>query len=248
MLEILHDYGIMLLVGQYPQGPLGGLALTIIIALLALIASFPLAVLIGLARTSSVAPIRNVAMGYTYVVRAIPLLLLIFWTYFAVPLITGVNISGFVTMLVALVVYEGAYLGEVVRAGINAVPKGQVEAARAIGMSYGQCMRKIVLPQALFNMLPSILNQFIMITKNTSLAYLIGTQEVTFAAYQINNQLLTQPFQVYALLAGFYFVLCFSLSRLAKWLEDTINRKRLGTASAADDGLEVNAVLVGQNK
>jgi ABC-type amino acid transport system permease subunit len=113
-------------------------------------------------------------MGYTYVVRAIPLLLLIFWTYFAVPLITGVNISGFVTMLVALVVYEGAYLGEVVRAGINAVPKGQVEAARAIGMSYGQCMRKIVLPQALFNMLPSILNQFIMITKNTSLAYLIG--------------------------------------------------------------------------
>lgn len=248
MLDILHDYGILLLLGQYPQGPLGGLALTIIMALLALIASFPLAVLIGLARTSSIAPIRNMAMGYTYVVRAIPLLLLIFWTYFAVPLITGINISGFVTMLVALVVYEGAYLGEVVRAGINAVPKGQVEAARAIGMSYGQCMRKIVLPQALFNMLPSILNQFIMITKNTSLAYLIGTQEVTFAAYQINNQLLTQPFEVYALLAGFYFVLCFSLSRLAKWLEDSINRKRLGTASAKDDSVEENPVLVGQPK
>ncbi|MET0125584.1 MAG: amino acid ABC transporter permease [Pseudomonas caspiana] len=248
MLEILHDYGILLLIGQYPQGPLGGLALTVIIALLALIISFPLAVMMGLARTSSIAPIRNVAMGYTYVVRAIPLLLLIFWCYFAVPLITGINISGFVTMLVALVVYEGAYLGEVVRAGINAVPKGQVEAARAIGMSYGQCMRKIVLPQALFNMLPSILNQFIMITKNTSLAYLIGTQEVTFAAYQINNQLLTQPFEVYALLAGFYFVLCFSLSRLAKWLEDTINRKRLGSARATDDSVEENPVLVGQPK
>lgn len=248
MLDILHDYGIMLLIGQYPQGPLGGLALTVIMALLALIASFPLAVLIGLARTSTIAPVRNIAMGYTYVVRAIPLLLLIFWTYFAVPLITGYNISGFITMIVALVVYEGAYLGEVVRAGINAVPKGQVEAARAMGMSYWQCMRKIVLPQALFNMLPSILNQFIMITKNTSLAYLIGTQEVTFAAYQINNQLLTQPFQVYALLAGFYFVLCFSLSRLAKWLEHTIDRKRLGAPRNNVASVKANQVLAGQPK
>ena len=80
MLDILHDYGIMLLIGQYQQGQLGGLALTVIMALLALIASFPLAVLIGLARTSTIAPVRNIAMGYTYVVRAIPLLLLIFWT------------------------------------------------------------------------------------------------------------------------------------------------------------------------
>jgi polar amino acid transport system permease protein len=248
MFDILHDYGVLLLVGQYPQGPLGGLALTIILALAALIASFPVAVCIGLARTSSIAPLRNVALAYTYVVRAIPLLLLIFWTYFAVPLITGYNISGTVTMVVALVVYEGAYLGEVVRAGINAVPSGQVEAARAMGMSYGQCMRKVVLPQALFNMLPSILNQFIMITKNTSLAYLIGTQEITFAAYQINNQLLTQPFQVYALLAGFYFVLCFSLSRLAKWLENTIERKRSGAGQpAAGQGTE-DTLLLGQVK
>lgn len=248
MLDILHDYGVLLLIGQYPQGPLGGLALTVILAFFSLVASFPLAILIGLARTSSIKPIRHAALGYTYVVRAIPLLLLIFWTYFAVPLITGFNISGTVTMVVALVVYEGAYLGEVVRAGIDAVSKGQVEAARALGMSYGQCMRKIVLPQALFNMLPSILNQFIMITKNTSLAYLIGTQEITFAAYQINNQLLTKPFQVYALLAGFYFVLCFSLSRLAKWLEDTINRKRLGAGTANASRGEERQFLLGQPK
>jgi polar amino acid transport system permease protein len=97
-------------------------------------------------------------------------------------------------------------------------------------------------------MLPSILNQFIMITKNTSLAYLIGTQEVTFAAYQINNQLLTQPFQVYALLAGFYFVLCFSLSRLAKWLEHTIDRKRLGAPRNNVASVEANQVLAGQPK
>jgi polar amino acid transport system permease protein len=246
MFDILHDYGILLLIGQYPQGPLGGLALTVLMALAALVASFPVAIAIGLARTSAITPLRNTALAYTYVVRAVPLLLLIFWTYFAVPLITGYNISGTLTMVVALVVYEGAYLGEVVR--INAVPCGQAEAARAMGMSYSQCMRKVVLPQALFNMLPSILNQFIMITKNTSLAYLIGTQEVTFAAYQINNQLLTQPFQVYALLASFYFILCFSLSRLATWLEKAIERKRAGVGKqSAGEGTN-DSILLGQAK
>lgn len=248
MLDILHDYGILLLVGQYPQGPLGGLALTVLMALAALVASFPVAIAIGLGRTSAITPLRNTALAYTYVVRAIPLLLLIFWTYFAIPLITGYNISGTLTMVVALVVYEGAYLGEVVRAGINAVPQGQIEVARAMGMSYSQCMRKVVLPQALFNMLPSILNQFIMITKNTSLAYLIGTQEITFAAYQINNQLLTQPFQVYALLAGFYFVLCFSLSRLANWLEQAIERKRSGAGKRSAGKSTDDTILLGQAK
>ena len=248
MLDILHDYGILLLVGQHPQGPLGGLALTVLMALAALVASFPVAIVIGLGRTSAITPLRNTALAYTYVVRAIPLLLLIFWTYFAIPLITGYNISGTLTMVVALVVYEGAYLGEVVRAGINAVPQGQIEAARAMGMSYSQCMRKVVLPQALFNMLPSILNQFIMITKNTSLAYLIGTQEITFAAYQINNQLLTQPFQVYALLAGFYFVLCFSLSRLANWLEQAIERKRSGAGKRSAGKSTDDTILLGQAK
>ncbi|MEH3023621.1 MAG: amino acid ABC transporter permease [Pseudomonas oryzihabitans] len=248
MLDILHDYGVMLLVGQYPHGPLGGLALTLVLALSSLVLAFPLAVGIGLARTSSLAFVRNLATGYTFVVRSIPLLLLIFWAYFVIPLITGVNISGTVTMVVALVVYEGAFLGEVVRAGIDAVPRGQMEAARAIGMSYGQAMRKVVLPQALFNMLPSIVNQFILITKNTSLAYLIGTQELTFAAYQVNNQLLTQPFQVYLLLAGFYFVLCFSLSRLAKWLEVAIGRQRAGIPSTATGTAEGHTLLLGQGK
>lgn len=247
MLEILHDYGVMLLVGQYPQGPLGGLALTLLLAVASLVLAFPLAVAIGLARTSNVAAIRGLATGYTFLVRSIPLVLLIFWAYFVIPLITGVNISGSVTMVVALVVYEGAFLGEAVRAGINAIPKGQTEAARAIGMSYSQAMRKVVLPQALFNMLPSILNQFILITKNTSLAYLIGTQELTFAAYQVNNQLLTQPFQVYLLLAGFYFVLCFSLSRLARWLESAIGRKRAGAPRTGID-TDGHTVLAGQSK
>ncbi|BDM22271.1 amino acid ABC transporter permease [Pseudomonas shirazica] len=238
MIDIINEYGVMLMVGQFPNGPLGGLALTIVLAVTSLLVSFPLAICIGLARTSKIKAIYQVAAAYTYVVRAVPLVLLVFWAYFVVPLVTGYNISGFVTMVVALVLYEGAYLGEVIRAGIDSVNKGQTEAARALGMTYWQCMRKIILPQALFNMIPSILNQFVLITKNTSLAYLIGTQEVTFAAYQINNQLLTKPFQVYILLALCYFVLCFSLSRMAKWLEGYIGRKRSGVGRQSQNNID----------
>lgn len=238
MIDIINEYGVMLMVGQFPNGPLGGLALTIVLAVTSLLVSFPVAICIGLARTSKIKAVYQVAAAYTYVVRAVPLVLLVFWAYFVVPLVTGYNISGFVTMVVALVLYEGAYLGEVIRAGIDSVNKGQTEAARALGMTYWQCMRKIILPQALFNMIPSILNQFVLITKNTSLAYLIGTQEVTFAAYQVNNQLLTKPFQVYILLALCYFVLCFSLSRMAKWLEGYIGRKRSGVARQSQNNID----------
>lgn len=226
MLDILRHYGLLLLVGQYPEGPVGGLAMTLIMAVIALAAAFPFALITGLARTSPLRPIALVAAAYTCTVRGLPLLLLIFWAYFAVPLLTGMTVSGATTVVCALIFYEGAYLGESIRAAIDAIPRGQMEAARSLGMTYFQGMRKIVLPQALYNAIPSILNQFILITKNTSLAYIIGTQEVTFSAYQINTQLLTQPFQVYVILAAIYFVLCFSLSRLANLVEAVIKRSR----------------------
>jgi polar amino acid transport system permease protein len=117
-------------------------------------------------------------------------------------------------------------MGEVVRAGIEAIPKGQVEAARAIGMTYGQTMRKIVLPQALVNMTPSILNQFINLIKNTSLGYIISVNELTYAAYQVNAQLLTKPFEVYLILAATYFLICWSLSLAIGKLEKSINARR----------------------
>ncbi|CAN5495151.1 amino acid ABC transporter permease [soil metagenome] len=226
MLDILRDYGLILLIGQYPQGPLGGLAMTLILAAAALLLSFPLAVLVGIARTSPIRAVQWAAAAYANSVRGLPLLLVVFWAYFAVPLLTGGQVSATLMMLVALVVYESAYLGEIVRAGIAALPRGQQEAARTLGLGYWRTLRKVVLPQALYNMIPSMLNQFVVVVKNTSLAYVIGVDELTNAAYQVNGQLLTRPFEVYALLAITYFIVCFSLGRGVAAVERRIGAAR----------------------
>lgn len=226
MFAILHDYGLILLIGQYPQGPLGGLCMTLILAAAALVISFPLAVLVGIARTSPFKVVARCAAFYANTVRGLPLLLLVFWSYFVVPLLFGSSVNATAVMLVALVIYESAYLGEIVRAGIAALPRGQTEAARTLGMSYGKTMRKVILPQALYNMIPSMMNEFVVVVKNTSLAYVIGVDELTNAAYQVNSQLLTRPFEVYALLALTYFTVCFLLSRAVEALERRITRSR----------------------
>jgi polar amino acid transport system permease protein len=232
ILEILRTYGMQLLVGGFPKGPLGGLALTLLLAVAGLVCAFPLAVLIGIARTSSSRVVAWPAAALVHSVRAVPILMLLFWAYFVLPLMTGKTISGVTTLVCALVVYEMAYIGEVVKAGILAVPKGEVEAARSLGLGYFRTLRHIVLPQALVNMLPSILNQFVALIKNTSLGYIISVNELTFSAYQINNQLLTKPFQVYFILAMMYFLICFTLSSLVGRLERRIQSNRAAPSAA----------------
>lgn len=230
MIEILSQYGQLLLVGQYPDGPLGGLALTLAMSLAALLLAFPVAVIVAIARSSPIPAVRRAASIYVTAVRGLPLLLIIFWSYFMLPLLTGVKASATATVICALVIYEGAYLGEAIRAALGALPKGQAEAARSLGMSYALTLWKVILPQALFNCLPSMMNQFVLIVKNTSLAHIIGAHEVTFSANSINAQLLTRPFEVYFILAAIYFVLCYSLGRLARLLERRVLRKRMGQA------------------
>ncbi|MCG8709149.1 amino acid ABC transporter permease [Brenneria sp. 4F2] len=226
MLSIFINYRDLILVGGYPDGPLGGLALTLLMALTGLICSFPLAVLIGIARNSKYKIIYIPITLFTSVIRGLPVLMLVFWSYFAVPLISGHSISGIKTLVFALIIYEMAFLGEVVSAGIKSIPKGQVEAARTLGISYPRTMFEIILPQALFNMIPSILNQFINLIKNTSLGYVIGVAELTYSAYQVNTLELTKPLQVFGVLAIIYFIVCFSLTQLVGKLERVIQRKR----------------------
>lgn len=229
--QILREYGLQLLIGGFPQGPLGGLALTLVLAVTGLVCAFPLAVLFGIARTSSLPWIAWPAAVIVHSLRGLPVLMLLFWAYFIVPLVTGQSISGVTTMICALVAYETAFLSEVIKGGILAIPKGEVEASRSLGLGYFQTMRHVVLPQALVNMVPSILNQLISLIKNTSLGYIISVNELTFSAYQINTQLLTKPFQVYFILAMIYFILCYALSTLVGQLEKRIRDNR-GTPAA----------------
>jgi polar amino acid transport system permease protein len=230
---ILRDYGLLLLIGQYPSGALGGLALTFILAVLGVALAFPLGVGLALARVSPYRLLYWPATAVIYVMRGLPLIMLIFWVYFFLPVILGRPVSGFSTLLATLVIYEAAYLAEIVRAGIDSLPRGQMEAARAVGLTYMQAMRKVVLPQAIYNMVPAMLSQFVSTIKETSLGYVISVNELTFAANQVNSTLLTKPFPVFAVLAAIYFLLCFSLTQLARQLEKRVARRRAGTAGAA---------------
>ena len=226
MLDIISNYWLTFLIGQYPNGPLGGLAMTMIVAVLSILMSFPIAIGIAMARLSAWGWLRVVSAALSSFVRGIPLLMLIFWCYFVIPIMTGYAVSGFWTLVAALTIYEAAYLSEVIRAGMASVPKGQTEAARSLGGGYFLTLRSVVLPQALFNVLPGITSQFISTIKETSLGYVIAVNELTFAANQVNNQLLTQPLQVFTILAAIYFLLCFLLSRGLSALEFSIRRKR----------------------
>jgi polar amino acid transport system permease protein len=244
LFNILHDNWLLLLVGQYPNGPMGGIVCTLVLSVLGIALAFPLSVLLALARLSPWRILRWPTTGLIYVVRGVPLLMVILWVYFLVPLLIGRNVSGFTTMLCTLVIYEGAYLSEVVRAGIQALPRGQLEAARALGNSYLGAMWSVILPQALYNMLPSLLSQFVSAIKETTLGYVINVQELTFAANQINNQLLTKPFHVFFILAVTYYVVCYSLTQLAQWLERRIIRKRQGQLGTTPIALPAVAATV----
>ncbi len=219
MSELVDTYWLYFLVGQYPHGPLGGLALTVILATLGLVLALPLGVLLGLARFSPRAWLRRPVTAWVWVVRGTPLLMVVFWAYFFLPTVTGHKTDQFSTMLVALIIFDAAYLAEIVHAGLQALPRGQLQAAMSLGMTRGQALRSVLLPQALRHMLPSLINQFVATIKETSLGTIIGLSELSFIANQINAQVLVKPVEIYLTLAGCYFLMCFGLTRVAKLAE-----------------------------
>jgi polar amino acid transport system permease protein len=128
MLDVLQNYGLYFLIGQYPNGPLGGLALTVLLAASGLVLALPVGIVLGLCRVSPFRTLRWPATVLIYVVRGTPLLMVVFWAYFLLPSVTGHRTPQFATMLVALVVFDGAYLAEIVRAGIQGCRAGRWKA------------------------------------------------------------------------------------------------------------------------
>lgn len=232
MWQILRDNWQVLLIGQYPNGPLGGLALTFVIAVVCLILTFPSAVLVALGRTSGVRWLYWATTVFVVGVRSVPLLMVIFWAYFLAPIVVGFPVDPLFTLVVAICIYQTAYLSEAIRGGIEGLPNGQVEAARALGLRWLPITLRIVLPQALYNVMPGMLNQFTMIIKESSLGSIISVGEVTFMAMRVNNVIIVQPFEVFAILAAGYFILCYSLSKASDHLEGRIRRHRRGEQPA----------------
>jgi His/Glu/Gln/Arg/opine family amino acid ABC transporter permease subunit len=191
---------------------------TLRLAIPAIGLGFALGVFVGLARLARAPWVRVPATVYVEFFRGVPLVMVIFWFWYIIPQLLGLPIPEYGVALVAFVIFEAAYFGEIVRAGVQSVARGQVEAARALGLSGAQAMRHVVLPQALRNMLPSIVTQMIVLFKDTSLASIIGYVDLTKAAQIVNNREI-RPFELYLFIAVVYWVCTYSMSRLARYLE-----------------------------
>jgi len=190
-----------------------------------------LSIVLALCRLSPFLALRLPSTVLVYVIRGIPLVMLVFWSYFLVPSLIGRTVSAFTTLTVTLVIYQAAYMSEIVRAGIQALPEGQREASRSLGLGYARTMFYVIMPQALYNMLPSLISQFVSTIKETSIGYVISVHELTYSANQVNSALLIKPLQVFVTLSVIYFVVCYSLTRTAKEIEKRINRRRKGAVS-----------------
>lgn len=204
---------------------LGGLYLTLVLATAAIAGSFPIGVLVGMGRVSQLPVIRALSTLYIEVIRGIPFITMLLWFSVFVSLVSGDALSKVQRAMIGMIIFASAYVGEIVRAGIQSVPRGQREAARAVGLSPWQTMRVVVLPQAVKNMIPALVGQFISLFKDTSLTVIIGLTELvgTGRALLAITQYLHDVREVYVFLLVLYFVFSFALSAASRRLE-----RRLG--------------------
>lgn len=210
----------------------GGLPLTILLASLSMTMAFPIALVVALGRRSTLPAIRSVCTIYVELIRGVPLISVLFMASFMFPLLMpqGFSIDVLVRVLAGITLFAAAYMAEVIRGGLQAIPKGQVEAAATLGLSYWQTQRKIVLPQALAMVVPGIMNNFISTFKDTSLVTIVSLYELTGAmSLALNSDANWRPFKIegYLFIALIYFGFCFSMSRYSQWIEKQVNKSKL---------------------
>lgn len=207
----------------------GGLPLTILLSSLSIALAFPLALLVALGRRSELPAIRAVCTVYVELVRGVPLISVLFMASFLFPLFMpqGFSIDVLLRVLAGITLFAAAYMAEVIRGGLQAIPRGQVEAAAALGLSWWQTQRRVVLPQALAAVLPGLMNNFIAIFKDTSLVTIVSLYELTGAlSLALNSDADWRPFKLegYLFVALIYFTFCFAMSRYSRWVEQQLNR------------------------
>lgn len=206
----------------------GGLMITLVLAVFGCGVAFPIAVLLALGRRSNLPIIRAISVTYVELIRGVPLVTLLFMASVMIPLFLpeGMNINKLLRAQIAIIMFAAAYLAEVVRGGLQAIPKGQYEAADALGLGYWQKMRLIILPQALKISIPSTVNSFLSTLKDTSLVVIIGIFDLMLATRAALNDAPWRTYfaEAYVFAALIYFVICFSISRYSQWLERYLGR------------------------
>jgi glutamate/aspartate transport system permease protein len=191
------------------------------LTLIAMIGGIIIGTLLALMRLSGKPWLVMPAAAYVNTLRSIPLVMVILWFFLLIPMIIGRPMGAELSAIITFTVFEAAYYSEIMRAGIQSVPKGQVYAGYAVGMTYKQCMQLVVLPQAFRNMLPVLLTQTIILFQDTSLVYAIGAYDM-LKGFEIAGKNFNRPVETYLVAAVVYFVICFSLSMLVRRLQKKI--------------------------
>jgi polar amino acid transport system permease protein len=224
-ISVITDNFTYFMIGRFPHGPLGGVGLTLYLAVVSCILSFFGGMILGLLSISRFPLVRYPALAFINLVRGLPLLMVIFWMYFLMPALFG-KVAENNTVIMALTLFTSAYMSRIVVAGIEGIPRGQTEAAISTGLQPWQAMLYIVLPQGLRNMIPSFVNQFVSLIKDTSLAFIVGVSELTHVATQINNRTMAFPTEIFIFIAIIYFILCFAFTSLSRWLEQRLSWRK----------------------
>jgi len=200
---------------------LKGFFFSIQLTLVAMVGGIALGTALALMRLSGRTWLALAAAGYVNTLRSIPLVMVILWFFLLIPLLIGRPLGAEPSAVITFTLFEAAYYSEIMRAGIQSVPKGQVHAGYAVGMTYGQTMQLVVLPQAFRNMLPVLLTQTIILFQDTSLVYAIGAYDL-LKGFEITGKNFNRPVETYLVAALVYFVICFGLSTLVRRLQARI--------------------------
>ncbi|WP_419898417.1 amino acid ABC transporter permease [Roseomonas sp. USHLN139] len=235
-LAVLTVIGILMWGGVFgmpyvPQERWGGLVITLILSTFGIAFAFPLSILVALGRRSKMPAIKMLCVVYVELIRGVPLISLLFMASVMFPLFLpeGINIDKLLRAQIAIILFAAAYLAEVVRAGLQALPRGQYEAAEALGLSYWQKTGFIIMPQALRLVIPPLVNTFIGFFKDTSLVLIIGIFDLLTAGKTAIVEPAWQGFgiEIYVTVGAIYFVFCFAMSRYSQNLEAELNRHRV---------------------
>jgi general L-amino acid transport system permease protein len=217
---------------KVPTDQWGGLPLTIMLTVISMTLAFPIAVAVALGRRSDMPAIKSLCVVYVELVRGVPLISVLFMASFMLPLFmpAGKSPDVLIRVIIGITLFAAAYMAEIIRGGLQSLPKGQTEAAASLGRGYWQTQIKIVLPQALGTVVPSIMNNFISLFKDTSLVTIVSLYELTGAlGLAVGSDPNWRPFKIeaYLFIAAIYFGCCFAMSRYSLWIE-----KRLAVGKA----------------
>ncbi|HCZ8265435.1 TPA: ABC transporter permease subunit [Staphylococcus aureus] len=209
-------------ISKYGSFFLKGIKITILISLIGVALGSILGAFVALMKLSKIKIISWIASIYIEILRGTPMLVQVFIVFFGITAALGLYISALVCGTIALVINSSAYIAEIIRAGINAVDKGQMEAARSLGLNYRQTMKSVIMPQAIKNILPALGNEFVTLIKESSIVSTIGVGEIMFNA-QVVQGISFDPFTPLLVAAALYFVLTFVLTRIMNMIEGRLN-------------------------